>query len=400
MTAPNILHCSITIISLPFITCATELSPMKRSFALLFLLCLQLFYFSFPAFAADHPTLAIGAKAPGFSLPGIDGKNYTLESFKDARILVIAFICNHCPTSQAYEERLIKLGSNYADKGVKLVAINPNNPASLRYDELGWSDVGDSFEDMKVRAREKNFNFPYLYDGETETASRQYGPVSTPHIFIFDKDRILRYNGRVDDMENPRKTPHSSDAINAIDALLDNKEVPVAVTKVFGCSIKWLEKNDWMDKAAVQWAKEPVTLDTINVAGVTGLVKNNSDKLRLITVWATWCGPCTAEFPDLITLGRIYKQRDFEFISISADEAENKDKALKFLRKNQSSGANYLFTGDDKYKLIDAIDSVWQGALPYTLLVEPGGKIVYAKQGAIEAEELRKIIFNDPFIGR
>jgi thiol-disulfide isomerase/thioredoxin len=366
------------------------------SYLLLCILC-------FPSFALglnDPGTLAIGSKAPDFNLPGIDGKNYTLESFKDAKILVIAFICNHCPTSQAYEERLIKLGSNYAEKGVKLVAINPNNPASLRYDELGWSDVGDSFEDMKVRAREKNFNFPYLYDGETEIASRQYGPVSTPHIFIFDKDRILRYNGRVDDMENPRKTPHSSDAINAIDALLDNKEVPVAVTKVFGCSIKWLEKNDWMDKAAVQWAKEPVTLDTIDVDGVTGLAKNNSDKLRLINVWATWCGPCTAEFPELIKLGRIYKERDFEFISISADEAENKDKALKFLRSKQSSGANYLFTGDDKYKLIEAIDPVWQGALPYTLLVEPGGKIVYAKQGAIDAEELRKIIFNDPFIGR
>jgi len=365
-------------------------------FLYVFIFCNSSFAFTFN----EHPTLAIGSKAPDFNLPGVDGKNYTLESFKDAKILVIAFICNHCPTSQAYEERLIKLGSNYAEKGVKLVAINPNNPASLRYDELGWSDVGDSFEDMKVRAREKNFNFPYLYDGETEVTSRRYGPVSTPHIFIFDKDRILRYNGRVDDMENPRKTPHSSDAINAIDALLDNKEVPVAVTKVFGCSIKWLEKNDWKDKAAFQWAKEPVTLDTINVAGVTGLVKNNSDKLRLINVWATWCGPCTVEFPDFITLSRIYKQRDFEFISISADEAENKDRALKFLKTNQSSGANYLFTGDDKYKLIEAIDSVWQGALPYTLLVEPGGKIVYAKQGAIDAEELRKIIFNDPFIGR
>ena len=374
---------------------------MKKS--CLFFSYLFLYILCFPSFAFsrnDPGTLAIGSKAPDFNLPGIDGKNYTLESFKDAKILVIAFICNHCPTSQAYEERLIKLGSDYAEKGVKLVAINPNNPASLRYDELGWSDVGDSFEDMKVRAREKNFNFPYLYDGETEVTSRRYGPVSTPHIFIFDKDRILRYNGRVDDMENPRKTPHSSDAINAIDALLDNKEVPVAVTKVFGCSIKWLEKNDWKDKAAFQWAKEPVTLDTINVAGVTGLVKNNSDKLRLINVWATWCGPCTAEFSDFITLGRIYEQRDFEFISISADEAENKDRALKFLRSNQSSGANYLFTGDDKYKLIEAIDSVWQGALPYTLLVEPGGKIVYARQGAIDAEELRKIIFNDPFIGR
>jgi peroxiredoxin len=374
---------------------------MKKSFlvfshSFLCIFCFSSFTFGFN----DYKTLAIGARAPDFNLPGIDGKNYTLESFKDAKVLVIAFICNHCPTSQAYEERLIKLTSDYADQGVKVVAINPNNPASLRYDELGWSDVGDSFEDMKVRAREKNFNFPYLYDGEREIASRQYGPVSTPHIFIFDKDRILRYNGRVDEMENPHKTPHSSDAGNAIDALLDNKEVPVAVTKVFGCSVKWLEKNDWMDKAAVQWAKEPVKLDTISVSGVADLIKNNSDKLRLINVWATWCGPCTAEFSDFITLGRIYVQRDFEFISISADDSENKDKALKFLKNKQSSGTNYLFMEDDKYKLIEAIDPKWQGALPYTLLVEPGGKIVYSKQGAIDADELRKIIFNNPFIGR
>jgi len=374
---------------------------MKKPFLVFshLFLCMACFS-SFASGFNDPLTLAIGSKAPDFNLPGIDGKNYTLRSFKDAKVLVIAFICNHCPTSQAYEERLIQLTNDYADKGVKLVAINPNNPGSLRYDELGWSDVGDSFEDMKIRAREKHFNFPYLYDGETEIASKQYGPVSTPHIFIFDKDRILRYCGRVDDMENPHKTSHSSDARNAIDALLNNKEVPVAITKVFGCSIKWLEKNDWMDKAAVKWAKEAVTLDTISAAGVAGLVKNNSDKLRLINVWATWCGPCTAEFTDFITLSRIYVQRDFEFISISADDTEKKDKALKFLKNKQSSGTNYLFAEDDKYKLIEAIDPQWQGALPYTVLVEPGGKIVYAKQGAIDAEELRKIIFNDPFIGR
>jgi thiol-disulfide isomerase/thioredoxin len=374
---------------------------MQRFFVCISGLVILLFCFSSRVFAAnDIETLPIGSKAPDFNLRGIDGKNYSLESFKGAKVLVIAFICNHCPTSQAYEERLIRIASDYVDKGVKLVAINPNNPASLRYDELGWSDVGDSFEDMKIRAKEKNFNFPYLYDGETETTSKKYGPQSTPHIFVFDADRILRYNGRVDDMENPLKTPRSSDARNAIEALLDHKEVPVAVTKVFGCSIKWMEKNDWMDKAAVQWAKEPVILDTIGVAGVTNLVKNNSDKLVLINVWATWCGPCTVEFSDFITLSRIYKERDFEFISISADDSQNSARVLKFLKKEQSSGRNYLFTDDDKYKLIDAIDSSWQGALPYTLLVEPGGKIIYAKQAVIDVEELRKMIFNDPFIGR
>lgn len=240
---------------------------------------------------ADHPTLAIGAAAPDFNLRGIDGKMYSLKSFKDARVLAIVFMCNHCPTSQAYEDRMIKLTKDYAAKGVRVVAINPNNPNSLRLDELGYSDVGDSFADMKVRAADRKFNFPYLYDGETEATSIKYGPVATPHIFIFDQARKLRYNGRIDDMENPAKVPHSLDARNAIDALLDNKEVPVAVTKTFGCTIKWAEKSNWTEKAAIDWGKEPVKLDSINVAGITELLKNKTDKLRLINVWATWCGP-------------------------------------------------------------------------------------------------------------
>jgi thiol-disulfide isomerase/thioredoxin len=160
----------------------------------------------FTSLAADEPKpLPIGSSAPDFSLPGVDGKTYTLESFKNAKVLVVIFICNHCPTSQAYEGRVKKLTSDYAPKGVSVVAINPNNPSSLRLDELGYSDVGDSFEEMKIRAKDKAFNFPYLYDGATEVTSRKFGPVCTPHVFIFDGDRKLRYEGRVDDTENPAK---------------------------------------------------------------------------------------------------------------------------------------------------------------------------------------------------
>ncbi len=348
----------------------------------------------------DHKTLEIGASAPDFSLHGIDGKTYTLNSFKSAKVLVVVFMCNHCPTSQAYEQRIIKLTSDYAPKGVALVAINPNNPNGLRLDELGYSDVGDSFDDMKVRAKDAGFNFPYLYDGETEITSDKFGPVSTPHVFIFDKDRKLRYNGRIDDMENPAKTPHSQDARNAIDAILGGKEVSVAVTKTFGCSIKWKDKSDWIQKATIQWAKEPVKLDTISASGIAEIVKNHTDKLRLINVWATWCGPCVAEFADLVTLNHTYRDRGLEFVSISADDPSRTDKALKFLVSKQASGPNYIYTGDDKYKMIDAVDPKWDGALPYTMLVDPDGKIVYAHQGAIDPEELRKIIFNDPLMGR
>lgn len=348
----------------------------------------------------DHPILAIGSAAPDFNLPAVDGNRYTLQSFKDAKVLVVIFMCNHCPTSQAYEQRIIRLTSDYSDKGVRIVAISPNAPSALRLDELGYSDVGDSFDDMKTRAKDAGYNFPYLYDGETETASKQYGPVSTPHVFIFDQQRRLRYNGRIDDTENPQKTPKSLDARNAIDALLNDRPVPVAVTKTFGCSIKWIEKNNWTQKAALTWSQEPVALDTVGIDGIADLVRNNGNKLRLITLWATWCVPCVEEFPELVTLNRMYRDRGFELVSISTDDSAARPKALRFLEKQQSSSPNYIYAGDDKYKLIEAVDPKWQGALPYSLLIEPGGKVVYAHQGAIDPSVLKKIIFDDPFMGR
>lgn len=348
----------------------------------------------------EHKTLAIGARAPDFNLPGVDGKTYSLASFKNARILVIIFSCNHCPTAQAYEDRMIRLTKDYSNKGVTVAAIMPNDPKSIRLDELGYTDMGDSFAEMKKRAAEKKFNFPYLYDGATEEASKKYGPIATPHVFIFDKERKLRYSGRIDDVEKPGKTPNSLDTRNAIEAMLNNKEVPVQTTKVFGCSVKWAEKSDWISKAQAEWAKEPVMLDTINEEGLRGLLKNSSGKLRLINVWATWCGPCVAEFPEFVTMNRMYRRRDFEFISISADEPAKKGKALQFLQKQQASNTNYIFSVDNKYKLIEAIDPGWQGALPYTLLVEPGGKIVYSKQGPVDPFEMKKMIVNNPLIGR
>ncbi|MGD9327652.1 MAG: thioredoxin family protein [Cyclobacteriaceae bacterium] len=152
-------------------------------------------------------TMAIGQKAPDFDLMGVDDKRYTLASFSEHDILVILFTCNHCPTAQAYEDKFIKYVNHYRDKGVGFVGISPNSPGALSLSELGYSDMGDDFEDMKVRVKDKKYNFPYLYDGDTQEASLQYGPVATPHVFIFDKERKLQYAGRIDDTENPYIEP-------------------------------------------------------------------------------------------------------------------------------------------------------------------------------------------------
>lgn len=342
-------------------------------------------------------TLEIGAKAPDFNLPGVDGKNYKLSTFAKADTLVVIFTCNHCPTAQAYEERMKKHAAKYKNKGVAVVAISPNDPKAVRLDELGYSDMSDSLEEMKIRAHDKKFNFPYLYDGDKQKVSRAYGPATTPHVFIFDKERKLRYVGRIDDSEKPKRVK-SRDARNAIDALLAGKEVPVKKTRTFGCSIKWSNKRDSAKKAFEQWAKEAVNVKIIDADGIRKLVNNDSGKLRLFNLWATWCGPCVVEFDELVSINRMYRGRDFEMITLSADSSTMKDNVLSFLKKKQASCNNYLFNSENKYELMEAVDTVSPGGIPYTILVKPGGKVIYRRLGLINPLELKKAIVE--YLGR
>lgn len=348
---------------------------------------------------AEPETLEPGAKAPDFNLKGIDGQMHSLSEYDDADVLAILFTCNHCPTAQAYEQRVIDLVDDYQDESFQLIGISSNAPDAISLSELGYTDLSDTFEEMQVRAEEMNYNFPYLYDGDDQAAALQYGPVATPHIFIFDKNRSLSYVGRLDASEKPG-TANAEDARQAIDELLAGKEVSTPQTKTFGCSIKWGWKDEWVQKQLDAWAAEEVSIEPIGTEGIQQLIANDSDKLRLINVWATWCGPCVMEFPEFIEIDRMYRGRDFEFISISADKPDKQDKALAFLKKQEASNKNYIFNTDDKYALIEAIDPEWQGALPYTILVEPGGKIVYSQQGTIDPLEMKKAIVENQYIGR
>jgi peroxiredoxin len=342
-------------------------------------------------------TLEIGSAAPDFNLPGVDGKNHSLEEYGNADILVIVFTCNHCPTAQAYEDRIKQLAADYRDKNVALVAISPNDPAAIRLDELSYTDVSDSLDEMKIRAKDKAFNFPYLYDGEDQKVSRAYGPVATPHVFIFDRARKLRFVGRIDNSDKlPLVTSHETR--DAIEALLAGKPAPVEKTKAFGCSIKWADKRASAKKAVDSAAKQEVDLNLIDEKGIKALVQNDGKNLRLINVWATWCGPCVAELPEFVTMNRMYRNRGFELVTISADSPEEKDKALEVLKKKQVAATNYLFEGNDKYKLMDAVDPQSSGAVPHTILVAPGGKVLYRHSDTCDPLEIKKAIAD--YLGR
>ena len=346
--------------------------------------------------------LSIGDAAPDFKLPGVDGKTHTLAEYKDAKVLAVIFTCNHCPASKMFEDAIIKLATDFAKKGVKLVAISPNDPGALRPDEVAGSILGDSFEEMKIRAKEKNYPFPYLYDGETQKAAMAYGAELTPQVFIFDKDRKLRYTGAVASPQSP--APY---ARLAIEAMLAGKKVEYESTRPFGCSTKWGYIRRSVDYAAAMWNEKPVGLEDIDLDAVKKLAANDSGVLRLICVWSLSDAAGKAAFDDLVMLRRIYQHRPLELITVNVDPADKKKEALAFLAKHHaarpdpSRGApvdpkapiNYIFTGKDTAALLAALgakaDSKPKPKAPYSAMIFPRGKVVHTQTGTLDPKGLR-----------
>jgi peroxiredoxin len=375
------------------------------------LLLLSLFIAS-SLLAAEQPAgladLKIGDSAPEFSLPGIDGKTHQLAEYKGAKLLMVAFISNHCPDSHASEQRIKQLVTDLRGQSFQLVAINPNNPDGLRLDELGYSKYNDGFDDMKKYAAEQGFNFPYLYDGETQAVAKAYGCLATPHVFLFDEQRKLRYKGQFDDSRyaDPA-TVKTQSAREAVNALLAGKPVPVEITKPHGCSTKWMEKKQSVASAAEKWAHTPVDLAPIDAAAVAALRKNGTKKYRLFNVWSTTCAPCVREFPELVTTAHKFGLRDFELITLSMDHPKDSAKAKAFLER-QGAGLldrlkpslkaenrttnSYLFAGASQEELMKVLDPQWPGGMPHTVLVNPQGEIIWRQNGPVVGEKLREAI--------
>lgn len=346
----------------------------------------------------DQPKLSklvLGDQPPDFKLPGIDGKDHSLSEYSKAEILAILFTCNHCPTSRAFEQMVIDMVKKYSDRSFQLVAISPNDPGAVRPDEVASSDLGDSFEEMKIRAADMKYNFPYLYDGDTQKAAMSYGAVVTPQIFIFDKDRKLRYTGAIEDDRG------GGGASDAIDAILSGSEISVPMTHPYGCSTKWGFKRMFVDEQNDTWDKKPVDLNEITSDELVSLKKNDSWMLRLICVWSLEDKSCQDQFDKLIYLRRIYEFRPLELITVNCDPINRKEQVLEFLKKNRAAladpspeipnrpPANFIYSGEIT-GLWKALDLNHTASSPVSLIIAPENRILLQQDKKLDVMAIRK----------
>lgn len=346
-----------------------------------------------------HPTLAIGAQAPDFFLPGVDGKRHRLGDYKEFPILAIIFTCDHCPTAQLYEGRIKKLVEDYRPKGVGFVAIQPNAVAAASAREMNYTDVDDSLEGMMTRAKYRHFNFPYLYDGDTQAVAEAYGPKATPHVFIFDKQRKLQFEGRIDN--NQRESlVKAQDTRAALDALVGGRPVTLATTPVFGCATKWKDQIEMKQRETKQFEALPVNLEMATPEVLKTLRSNPTGKVLMVNFWATWCGPCVEEFSDMLKTFLWYRSRGFELVTVSANTPDEKADVLKFLQNQHSAVRNLLFSSDDTYAMQAAFDPKWDSGVPFTIVIGVDGKIIYREAGEVHLLDLRRaILANLPDMG-
>jgi peroxiredoxin len=381
-------------------------SRIALTTVLVFLFCLSLpAQDDTPTAASDvPPILKVGAQAPDFNLPGIDGKTHSLKDYSSSKVLVVIFNCDHCPIASMYEKRIKQLVTDYGDRSVAIVVIMGNDPQAIHLSEKGHTDLGDTLPEMKLRAAYRHFNYPYLYDGDTQAVALKYGPTATPHAFVFDQQRILRYEGRID--SNAREELAVKHEVrDAVDALLAGQPVKVQDTPAVGCSTKWAYKEAGAKAEVAEGEQKPVTVEMADADQLTTLRKNvGTNKLLLVNFWATWCAPCMEEFPELQKMVRMYAKRDVQIVTVSINTPDEKPFVVKFLQEQHAINTNLLFSGADSADAVKAFGTDWQGGVPYTVLIDMNGKVLYKTQGGMNALDVRRALLknlpDDRYLGQ
>lgn len=346
--------------------------------------------------AQASAALTVGAAAPEFELKDLSSQPHSLKSYR-GKPTIVAFISARCPISNLYKDRIKAVADEYTQRGVNFIAIN--------------SSADESVEDVRAHAAENSFKFTILKD-EGNVVADAYAAERTPKVYMIDGEGVLRYRGRIDNSQNIRLVKQN-DLRVALDELLAGKAVTVADTQAMGCIIKRIQDGRVQDLAQSKTAKpapgkatkpatakpaaaKPTAASTsaINIvplkpAAYAGMIKKSAGKVIVVNFWATWCGPCVAEFPEFVKLDNEYKAKgSVRFVHITADDLTDLKKAVAFLKEQKSQADQFIQDTEDPQEMIDAVFKEWSGVLPATFVYDKTGKMVFHRLGIIDRDVL------------
>jgi peroxiredoxin len=320
--------------------------------------------------------LAVGKPAPDFTLPDLKGQNHTLKDYR-GRIVALGFISTNCPISNDYNTRMRAIAEDYDKQNVVFLGINSN------YNEPPPA--------IKAHAAKNNLTFPILKDEGNKIADA-YGAQRTPEIFLIDTEGVLRYHGRIDNSREVRRV-NRQDLRTALNELIEGKAVSVSEGKAFGCPIKRSQGAQKIKAAGTRTKVAEPKVAMLKPADFNKYKAAAKGKVLVVNFWATWCGPCVAEFPELVALDAKYRDKGVRMAGISVDDvADIKSKVVPFIKEQKAAFDILVQDSSDPEEIINLIDKNWQGTLPTTFVFDKEGAIAYTVYGILDRELLVEAI--------
>jgi peroxiredoxin len=333
--------------------------------------------------ANGSATTAVGTPAPDFTLADLSGKSHALRDYR-GKTVVISFISARCPISNAYKDRIRAISQDYSKRDVAFIGVNSN--------------ADESPEEMRAYAAKNNLDFTILKDKGNVVADA-YAAERTPKVYVIDGEGVMRYQGRIDNSQNPSLVKRN-DLREALNEMLAGKPISVADTKALGCLIKRVHDAKAAPakiSAKAAPAQNEPKIGTLKPVDFNKFKDSAKGKVLVLNFWATWCGPCVAEFPELVALDAKYRDKGVKLVGITADDpGDVKPKVIPFIKKQKVKFDIVLQDTDDPQEMMDKINKDWPGILPATFVYDKQGNLAYSKFGIIDRDllvaEIEKVL--------
>ena len=353
-------------------------------------LCICLLYIFNSNILAKNQNITI-KEITDFSLLGVNNKTYSNKDLNGTNGTLLVFLSNHCKFSQLFQQYLVNSNRKWNKQGIKLIAISPNHEKAILPDEMAFSEVGDSFEEMKQRAVAQNYNFPFIYDGKHQIITRSIETKITPSAYLFNRKGNLVYSGRLGDHEMPNNYERS-ELYQKIEKLKDHQNLEYSRTKIHGTAIKFKKDLRFAEDITRRYAQETVSLNYADERRLNFFIEQETNYPRFFYVWSLENNLISTR-ENLIKISTVYKifrKRGIKVFTVCICKPEDQNKALEILKQTQLSSINFYTEGSEVSKLVRLRSEGGKHITPFSRIIHGDNSFGYGKNELLEIKILKK----------